>query len=309
MDNNIEKVQKQRLINISGGGIEIITLMSAFSTLIKSGLNFSYLTGVSAGAIIGFCSVCGKMNEAYDLIKRTHDKRVIFSWMNDPTGPISGLSISAIIKILQGKNYIGRMDNLEANLKRIVTREDFKRYQSDDKSVDFYVLVTRQQTGKKKLVSIRHMNYDLAIDYVIASASIAPTIKSRNIMGIDYNDGGHRDSSAGGEFLESFDIEIDECVTIFSRPSQKELDVLPLGRMSNFFKRLQNFTIGLFLREASLNDEYREAKECEKRGIEYSPIHLSNITDEVYTITKEEIKKGIQIGKAAANKYLTDKKS
>lgn len=293
-----------RLINISGGAIKLIGLISCFRKLVRSGVKPQYVSGISAGAIIAFCYACGRLDEAFKMAKKSYNRRVIFSKGNDPVGKISGLSLSAIIKIARGKNYMGVMDNLEKNIRSIVTPDDFLKYKLTYNTPRLYISVIDETDGQPKLVDIKEENYENAMSYVIASASIAPTIKAREINSVMYNDGGHRDSSAGGAVLGLKGLDIDECITIWSRPSEEVYRKEKIKSVSNFMKRLTNFTIGVFLRESSLNDEYKERTECNKLGIVYSPIYLESFASSTFDITKEEILKGVSVGQAAADDYI-----
>lgn len=294
----------KRLVNISGGAIKLVGMMACFRRLIMSGVKPNHLTGVSAGAIIGFFYVCGRLEEAFQLAQQSYDRRLIFSRKNDPVGKISGLSASAILKILRGKNYIGEMDNLEKNIRKIISRGDFANFVNSKTAPSFHVAVVSEGTGKTELINIWRCDYDEAISAVIASASIAPTIKARKLFGEFYNDGGHRDSSAGGHMLKTKNLDINECITIWSRPDKETYSKEVIGSTSNFMGRLINFTIGVFLRESSLMDEYVEENECEEQGIKYSPIYLPKFVNSTYDITEEEVIEGVRIGVEAAQNYI-----
>ena len=293
------------LINISGGAIKLVGLLACFREIVKTGYVPKYVSGVSAGAIIAFCYACGRLDEAFELAKRSSDRRVIFSWANDPVGSISGFSLPAIWKLIRGKNYLGVMDNLEKNIRSIVSSKDFRAYRSDDRKPSVFVSMVNESTGVRRIVNLKLCSYEDAISCVIASASIAPTIKSRRINGVEYNDGGHRDSSAGGPLLEGLLVPgIEECITIWSRPDRDTFNRQKIGKTSSFFNRLINFTIGVFLKESSLNDEYKESELCKEAGVEYSPIYLDDFASSTYDIEDEEIQEGVIIGVQAARKYL-----
>ena len=298
----------RKLINISGGAIKLIALISCLRELINKGIKPASVSGVSAGSIIAFCYVCGKLEEAMDIARKSHDIRVIFSKRNDPTR-----RFNQIRNLLLGRNYLGVMDNLERNLRKIVSREDFEYYK-ENVPIDCWILSVNEKNQEQVVVNLKHFSYDQALDHVIGSASIAPMIVARKtlISGklVLLNDGGHRDHSAGAYLLKNRYIRNhSECITLWSRPKPTVYTRVSEKDVGNFFKRLSNFTISTFVREVSLNDEHIEADECEESGMKYSPIYTDYFTDSTYEITPDQTKRGEQIGVNAARKYLRETKA
>ena len=296
-----------KLINISGGAIKFIALIACFRKLINSGVKPKAVSGVSAGAIIALFYVCGKTEEGFDLAKKSHDRRLIFSRKNDPVGRIGGFSFGAICKIITGKSYAGIMDNLEKNIRSVITPEVFSNYKRDlMNNPDCWVLSIDERTSRKVLVNLKYLEYESAIRHVIGSSSIAPLIKASEVVHklsrLKLNDGGHRDHSAGSEVLMTGTF--DECITIFSRPEIEEYQDQEVGDTSNFISRLLNFTVKTFNKEVSINDENKEATLCQKSKCKYSPIYLKSFVYSNYDITEDQIRQGILIGEKAANIYL-----
>ena len=301
-----------KIINISGGAIKFIALIVAFFRLVQLGIKPKVVTGVSSGSIIAFLYVCGKLKEGMEMAAKSHSRRIIFSIFNDPVGPISGLSISAIIKLLSGKPYIGVMDNLEKNLRKIVDKNDFYSYARNTERPDCFILAVDEDTQEQVVFNLKDLDYEQALSMVIGSSSIAPNIKAREvtIKGRKYklNDGGHRDHSAGAYCLANGIIDpkkVKECITIFSRPRPDVYNQASTKDTSNYILRLINFVISTFIRETSLNDE---AMEKSIMGDRYSPIYLDYFTNSTYDITKEEIQKGREIADKAVRNYLESKK-
>lgn len=294
------------LINISGGAIKFIALIACFRKLINSGIKPKAVSGVSSGAIIALFYVCGKLDEAYKLAKQSHDRRMIFSRKNDPVGNIGGFSIHAIWKIITGKSYAGVMDNLEKNIRSVITPEVFSKYKSDINNTDCWILSVDEKTSAKVLVNLKYLQYESAIRHVIGSSSIAPLIKPSEVSHKStfhkLNDGGHRDHSAGGEVLMR--NTFNRCITIFSRPGIEEYQDQEVGKNNNFINRLLNFTVKTFNKEISINDEHREFELCKKMNCEYQPVYLESFVSSNYDITTEQIQRGIYIGESAANKLI-----
>lgn len=295
------------LLNVSGGAIKFIALIVAFMTLIGLNIPVVALSGVSSGAIIVFLFCCGRLKEGLSMARKSHDIKTIFSKRNQPTGKIGGFSFSAILKIISGKNYIGIMDQLEKNIREIVSSEDFQKYLDNPESPDCYILGVEKDTGAHLIINLKDVSYNEAIDIVIGSSSIAPTIKFRKFRGELIADGGHRGHSAGAYLLntdhEDIKSRISKCITIYSRPEPEIYSAETLGQMNNFFLRMVNFVIGLFIKETSLNDEYMEQQECSGSGIEYCPVYIDRFTKSTYHIEKHEIARGETIGKNSVSEY------
>jgi hypothetical protein len=298
------------LINISGGAIKFIALISAFRQLLKTGVKPKAVSGVSSGAIICFLYVCGRLDQGLELARKSDDIRLIFSRKNQPVGKIAGFSIQAIWKLIRGKNYIGVMDNLEKNIKAICSPKDFWNYKENPEAPDCYLLAIDETTGRHVVQNIKHLSYNGAIDLVIGSSSIAPTIISREFEGWLLNDGGHRGHSAGAYLLrnnyQKLKERIDTCFTIFSRPHPEEYEEQGVDKTNNFFNRLLNFTIGISIKETSLNDEYVEREECEDSEIAYIPIYIPKFTNATYAASKEDIQKGEALGIAAVKEWYLE---
>jgi predicted patatin/cPLA2 family phospholipase len=297
-----------KMINISGGAIKFIAMIACLRRLVYGGVQPKVVSGVSSGAMIAFLYVCGRLEEGYEMAQKSHDRRLIFSKGNDPVGKISGLSWSAIWKLIRGYNFIGVMDNLERNLRAIVSELDFEMFKN--KGIDCWILSVDEKSRKQVAVNLRYLGYYEALDHVIGSSSIAPTIKARdtlmNGVRLQLNDGGHRDHSAGGFLLRNGYVKgkLNEVITIWSRLEPEKYKNEGGADTSTFLKRIMNFVISTFIRETSLNDEYMEKEECENKGMKYSPIYLDRFTSSTYDITEKEIEKGIKIGEGAADKYL-----
>lgn len=293
----------KRLINISGGAIKFIGLVACLRELVKKGIVPSTITGVSSGAIISFCYACGKLEQAYEIGKKTDNIRIIFSRKNDPTR-----ILNVIRNLILGRNYIGVMDNLEKNIRQVVTKYDFDRYKHGIDSIDCFILSVNEIDGTEVLVNLKDLEYDQAIDHVIGSSSISPTVKSRKtiLRGVAMNliDGGHRDHSAGANTLRAAENKFDECLTIWSRDKKSKYIKERLNDVSNLFDRIMNSVIPTFIKEVSINDEYEERSLCQKLGVRYYPIYLKKFHSSTYKISKKEIANGINIGVTAAKKHI-----
>jgi hypothetical protein len=304
-------MKKNILINVGGGAIKFIGLITAFYQLIISGVKPKYLSGNSAGSIVIFLYCCGKLSEGIKIAKKSFIKTLIFSRKNNPTGNISGFSLSGIFKILKGRSYAGRMDNLEKELRNIVSIQDFDNYKFNPNSPEAYIITIEKEKGKHVLLKLKDLNYEEAISVVIASCSIIPMTPFRKFRNMFLADGGHRATSAGAYILKNninnIKDDIDECITIFSRNEPEKYEEENLNIKKGFFNHLINFTLSVQFKETTLNDEYMEKTECKFSKINYKPVYLRKFTTESYSISEKEVQDGIEIAKEAVDKYYLNK--
>jgi predicted patatin/cPLA2 family phospholipase len=300
---------KNLMINISGGAIKLVALLHAFKQLLakdQRDVHYHTITGVSAGAIIAFCFMAHKLDELSAMADKSYNRRLIFSWWSDPIGPRGGISLSAILRTIFGYSYWGKYDNLEKNLRKIVTESHWNMIKNHCSTL-VYVMMVSEIDGKQRLVKLNGLTYEKAIAAVMASSTIAPMIKSHKYEGEPMMDGGHRGHSAGAFTLRTYQNlyskVLNEVVSIYSRPSIMSYDAARLPRPRNFMQRLVNVT-DVFVREVSINDELVEEYEASFSGIDYNAIHIPFFVSDTFAITKDQIEKGKLLGINAANHYL-----
>ena len=90
------------LINVSGGAIKFISLISSFKRLLEKGVDPSVVSGCSSGAIVCLLYVCGKIDEGLVIARKTSDISIIYSKKNSPLGKIAGFSLRALIRLVMG---------------------------------------------------------------------------------------------------------------------------------------------------------------------------------------------------------------
>ncbi len=312
----MDGVKKGILINVSGGAIRFVYLAYAFYNLLLKGVSPTAVSGVSAGSFIVFAFCCGRLREALDIANKTHDPRQIFSKKNQPFGKISGFSISALIKIVSGKGYAGVMDNLEKNLRKTISEEDFEEYQQDNNRPDCFIMCINEETHSEVLINLKdsRVKYEDAINIVMGSAAISPTTKPYklrsdlihplNTGSVILIDGGHRHVSAGSYVLENeLAGDLNECYTILSRNSKDQYNSVSKQNVKSFFNRLLNIT-SIFVREVSINDEYKEIEECRKRGVKHFNIYCGFPVVSTYEITENQVSLAPKLAREAVNEAL-----
>lgn len=312
---------KKTLVTSQGGGIEFIGLISMLVSLLYKGVKPSIVAGNSSGAIVMFLHVCARLSEGLKLARKSHDIRTIFSRRSSPFGRVRGASIGAIYRFFSGKSYVSKMDNLEKNLRRIVTPKDFLYYRDSLNTPDCYILVTVENTGVPRAINLKEryfedevnkkgaeskISYNEAISLVMASASIQPISPSRNFRGLSIQDGGHSEPHPGAEILDitkyKVAFEIEQCISLFSRPEPSSFESKEIGLGKNAVSKILN-AFRMQLKQSSIKGEKIERDHCEDNGIEYIPIYLEDFTDNFFRASKSEIVQGEINGIDAVSKY------
>ena len=298
-------------INASGGGIGFIGLLVALLTLNARGIYSKICSGVSAGSIVMFLYYSDKLKSGLLLARKSYDPRIIFSKRNDPQGKIAGkFSLRALWNLLRKRTYLGKMDNLEKNLKDLVSIEDWDRIQKSS-DIDCYIHCIDRKTGQKVSFNLRFLSRDQAVRVVIGSASIAGLVPASRVIvnSVEYDlvDGGHKDSSAGSYLLKSGIVkpdDFDECITIWRRSGLDTFGVKQGYEPDNLGDVIEDVIIGYPMAETAIDDEIKEREFCEDHGKIYSPIHVSFKTESVYSITKAQIANAELVAAKAVNDYI-----
>lgn len=312
---------KNTFISSQGGGIEFISLISMMIEILSLGVAPRVVAGNSSGALLMFLYVNGKITNGLNLARQSHKISTIFSSKNSPFGKIKGLSLRAWYRGIFGKESISKMDNLEKNLRMIVSAKNYLEYRDSNDSIDCYILVTNECIGLPLAINLKEkypenmidgtgsltkISYNEAIELVIGSASIQPISPARNFRGLKVIDGGHTESHPASNILDNNlgDIisNIDECISLFSRPEPKVYKNQEIKEAKNVIEKIGN-SFKMQLKHNSLKGEYKEKDLCNDNNIQYTPIYLEDFTSGFFRASKKEIIQGEINGIEAVRKY------
>lgn len=293
-------------LGISGGGTKIAGLFGvAESILYERNYRPDIISGISAGALLSLPLALNKREEIKELVLNIE---LDTSFSVPPVKPGGKIRLwNAIIKLITGKHYLGVQQNLESLLRRVVTEEEFTRYQEDDSlpaclvaSVDFY-------TGKRFYINLKTVSYEDFPRFVNASASLPvytpgvafnktitdfEGVSSTNDKLLLY-DGGVRDHSPSAKILASSHpkFAVTETCTIFSRPEEIS-QILDPGDFTpkNILKVLERF-VDITTAEISKNDAYQEQEIITQKGIiDHGTFYLPKIMKGTYDVDKARIR-------------------
>lgn len=311
-------------LGISGGGTKVAGLFGiAESILFDRNYKPDIISGISAGAILAVPLAMSTVEPEFrDKIRKTVlglKQRDFFN--NPPVKPDGRIRLlNALWKIITGKYFLGRQDNLKKTIQGIISREDFSRYVKNDEypicivgTVDFY-------TGKRWFFNLKEATYELFLEYVNASAAIPIFVPGYEFEGTltDFDgesetrkfllfDGGVRDHSPSNKILgsASYGEKITETATIFSRPEDLS-EILDPNQFepTGILKILSRF-VEITNAEVSKNDKDREDDLIESRGdsiTDRGTFYLPRVMKDVYDVDPGRIKELYE----ASKKVVTD---
>lgn len=192
---------------ISGGSTKISFLCGAAIELMKQN-NYDIITGISAGAII--CLLLGIKN--YDTLKISVTESTTKDLFTvQPTKDNGKISLRAILRVISGKKSLGKyaMNDL---LRKYYSTEDHIQNQNSGKIIK--VGAVNLNTFKIEYCDITKVDYDTALNWVVASSSIPIATECVKIGDYYYVDGGTLEHIGGMTTIEDGATSLD---MIFSR--------------------------------------------------------------------------------------------
>lgn len=200
-------------IFLSGGGTKLSFLLSSCLVFMQRfGIYVTAYGGSSAGAITAFAAAIGKSSEMrkYGLNLKPKD----FTNFN----PNSKIGKIRTYFNFASKGYMFRLDNLEKTLKKIVDEGDFIKWKRNDYASDCFVCTVDPNEPEVKLVNLKDLSYEEAINQVVASSSIMPINPAINTDKGNRIDGGHWHHNPAPLYAKYFKDQFDKIITIYSRP-------------------------------------------------------------------------------------------
>lgn len=169
-----------RAIVLSGGGAKGAYQMGVWKALKKLRIKYDIVTGTSVGAMNGALMINKNFNKAINLWSRVN--------FGDLFEEVSQNSYDELKKQTI-KNKGLKTDKLENLLSKTINPKKILRSRID------YGLVTVDVTKMKPLeIKKSEMSESDLVDYIIASASIFPAFKTKDIKNKKYVDGGYFDN-------------------------------------------------------------------------------------------------------------------
>lgn len=286
-------------LSFSGGGTKIAALAGAAITLME---DYNYkpdiIVGTSSGGILSLPIAMGLFYETKELIfSLTYNKLFDIKPINDK----GKIRLWPIIRVLFGAESLGKQNNLIKTISKLITKERFEEYKTNDAYPSVYLVAVEFKTGKRKYFDVKKLNYAEYLKAVNATSAIPFFVESVKYDNGYYYDGSLRDHLGSSYIMENFNIT--ENVSIYSRPedyNKTDLNWYPKNVVEVILR-----STDIMLTEISKNDEFQEDSISEKKNIKNTKIFMPHIlSSNSYELNKEKLKEWFNIGKAATEKYL-----
>jgi len=152
-------------LSLSGGGLRGAAHVGAIKFLEEQGVEVTAVSGSSAGAIVGLFLAAGlKSEDMLDFLKNL-DRKELFVWASGDIG-------------------LFKMERLEQKLEETL---NIKSY--DELNIPLYTCVTNIDTGESTYIYKGN-----PIEYTVASSTITPLFRAKQIGEHFYIDGGFSDN-------------------------------------------------------------------------------------------------------------------
>ena len=292
-------------LGISGGGTKIAGLFGVAETLmIEKNFKPDVISGISAGAILALPLALGKLNDVRKLVLEFK----LTDFFSDPPVKENGkFTMGALWRVVTGKPYLGKQENLEKKLKAIISEEEFEAYQKDNSKPTCIVGTVDFITGSRYFFNLKKVTYQEFPKVVNASSSL-PIFTKGIPLTVDncktyLFDGGVRDHIATMYILEEseFKGQIKESVSVFSRP--EDFKVLPDDFDDKNVISILSRYVDITNVEISKNDELQINNFCLAKNIKNTMLFLPRVMQSVYDTNPERLKKIYNEGIKEGRKY------
>jgi len=152
-------------LSLSGGGLRGAAHVGAIKFLEEQGVEITAISGSSAGAIVGLFLAAGLKSDEMLEFLNSLEKKELFVWANGDVG-------------------VFKMEKLEKKLEETLKVKSF-----DELKIPFHICVTNIATGESEYIDRGN-----PIAYTVASSTITPLFRAKEIGKIAYIDGGFSDN-------------------------------------------------------------------------------------------------------------------
>lgn len=278
----------KNLLSISGGATDIAALFGVAKGVLANGFEPDVFAGVSAGAILALPLALKKYSEI---------ERLVLSFTLDDIFEQNPISKRG--KLNFAKSVLGLMRNntslgdygkaLRNTIKKVVSKSDFAKLKND-----VFVGVVNINENVLEIVNLRNCDYETAIEYVVASATIPIFSKPVEINGNLYVDGGIKDHNIANRLIGISDIS--ELVSIYVRDEKKRKEIADISCVASQ-------TLKSLMREVSDADQVIEEKYCRIKNIQYTCLIVTSAMESFFDTDKERLKIGYKRGFAKGMEY------
>mgnify|MGYP003655455596 CR=1 FL=1 len=299
----------RKILNLSGAGTKISGLAGACDYIFNVlGYRPTDISGISSGGILGIPIALRK----WDILREfTQIFTIDDIFDSNPINKKNKISFTAKFRALFGRSSFGTQNNLPLTISRIVSREDFTRYQEGEfpnvwiGSVDF-------KSGSRFIINIKDKkySYDDFLLLINASASIPLAVEGIHFKNMILYDGGVRNHILSPWMLENIS-NITEVISVFARPQNYE-HILDSDwsdhNMISVFTRLTDIDAIEISKKDEIEEKYliELISGREKRTIKNKQIFIPYIIKELYDTNPTKLRKLYNFGFKSATNALVD---
>jgi predicted patatin/cPLA2 family phospholipase len=224
---------KNEAIAFSGSSTKIQFHFGVAEELARLGYEPEYFDGCSGGAIVQLFMSANKFDK--EVIDTFLDVQAGDVFDIEPMNKNNKITFKAKVRALLGRSSLGSQKNLLEMIKTNFTAQDYEQIKETKKKV--FVTVFNMNTRFAESVNICRpsMNYETAMKFVYASASIPLAVEPVKIGRSWYYDGGVVEHNGGKNLAKRKHIK--KLVTVWSRPDI--LTKVKNTRVSNFWEQWQ----------------------------------------------------------------------
>ena len=268
-----------KILNLSGAATKIAGLAGAAYYLSNEyGYRPNIITGISSGAILTIPIAMRKW-ETINYLVKNFGLSDIFD--KPPVNEQNKVRLRAYFRAAIGKSSFGTQGNLPKTLSKVITEDDWHRYQCGDYP-ECYIGSVDFKTGARHIVNLKDkgVTYERYLMLVNASASIPLAVEPVRIDGKLLYDGGTRNHILGAWAIKNFE-DIKESISIYARPKDyyglvdsKWTD----GNLINVFERYTNIS----MIEISKRDEREESILANIENVDVKQIFIPSVIKDLY---------------------------
>ena len=170
---------------ITGGGDYIAFTIGRLKALPK---DYSIIVGTSAGALIAPLVAIKRLDKAEQIIENIAPEKIFNVNPFNEKGNIN--PFNALKRIATGKRTIGENNNLPTLIKQVYTTGDHSKLVSGVVQVYVTVCNTQRADYPGEIISLNTLDYEDAILYMWASASVPAVCSLVKIHEYEFCDGG-----------------------------------------------------------------------------------------------------------------------
>lgn len=285
----------KRILGLSGGSTKGIGTLAICEELVKKGIEFDTIFGISIGAVLSVPIAMKKFDETFGIFIDI-DLPDMFS--HPPIKADGKFRWQSLFYLRKFKTAVGNMASLRNLIKKVIDRDTFELYKKGNYAT-CYAMSVDAKTGHKFVANLKECCYDDYVEYIMASASIPIFTVPIEVDGKILYDGGLRDHVGSHIML---DQTYDECYTIFTRPDDYALDLWEPNNVLDVLER----TIDIMNNEISKNDEYLIDAKCRHYGIKNYTFHLPRILTSLYDTDKARLMELYKAGKGLGKEFSPD---